>query len=265
MATTTELNYPTSYNRELILDLTLQAFSVYNFDHEDEDADAPRLHDYVPVGKTVKETVQAQVLDNDGNTVVDGSGNAVTVDAQITSNRTADSRKETFKFLTTSGTSITLSEFRDYDFVDYASHDGTGFDFDVYALTGYNISEDFLRKKQAIYLITLFDRTEGNYTIVNGSVALNRQSSCLVQSQWDFNNSADQGKWGTQFEAYRLFLPQPASPSAGDLFNYGPRVIKTKNKLRGSGDALSILFRASPGKDMKLLGWGILGYKVDEP
>ena len=265
MATTTELNYPNSYNRELILDLTLQAFSVYNLDHEDDDADAPRLHDYIPIGKTIFTTEQQDVLDSAGVVVTDSGGANVTVDAKISSTRTADSRRENFKFLTTSDTSITLSEFRDYDFVDYASHDGTGFDFDSYLLTGYNISQDFLRKKQAIYLVVMCDRTEGSYTLSGGEVVLNRQSSCLVQAQWDFNNSIDQGKWGTQFEAYRLFLPQPASPASGDSFNYGPRVIKTKNKLRGSGDALSLLFTASTGKDMKLLGWGILGYKVDEP
>jgi hypothetical protein len=265
MATTTELNYQTSYNRELILDLTLEAFSVYSFDHDDEDADAPKVHAYIPVGKEIKTDAEDVVLDNSGNIVVDGSGNNVTVTVKTSSNRTTDSRRESFKFLTTQGTSITISEYRDYTFTDWVSYDGTGFDFSSYALSGYNISDDFMRKKQAIYIIVHSERTEYWYTLSGADVVLARQSSCLVQAQWDFNISADQGKWGTQFEAYRLMLPQPASPSAGDNFDYGPRVITTKNKLRGSGDALSILFQSSTGKDMKLLGWGLLGYKVDNP
>ena len=265
MATTTELNYPNSYNRELILDLTLQAFSVYSFDYEDEDASAPKVHAYMPIGKSIKETELTQILASNGDTIVDSSGNAVCINATITSNRTRESRRESFKFLTTQGVSITLSEYKDFTFTDWVSYDGTGFDSSAYLLTGYNISQDFLRKKQAVYLVVMCDRTEGSYTLDGSDVVLSRQSSCLVQAQWDFNNSADQGKWGTQFQAYRLYLPQPASPSTGDLFNYGPRVIRTKNKLRGSGDALSILFTASPGKDMKLLGWGIDGYKVDAP
>ena len=265
MATTTELNYPNSYNRELILDLTLQAFSLYTFDYEDEDASAPRVHAYMPVGKTVKETELAQLITADGDTLVDASGNTICVNVTITSNRTRESRREGFKFLTTQGTNITLSEYKDFTFFDWVSYDGTGFASESYILTGYNISQDFLRKKQAIYLVVMCDRTEFSYGLTGGEVVLTRPSSCLVQAQWDFNISADQGKWGTQFQAYRLTLPQPTSPATGDDFNYGPRVIKTKNKLRGSGDALSILFTAEEGKDMKLLGWGIEGYKVDAP
>lgn len=265
MATTTELNYPTSYNRELILDLTLEAFSVYEFDHEDVDPDAPRVHAYIPVGKEVKEDTEQPVLDNNGVPVTDGGGNPVTVTVKVSGNRTTESRRETFKFLTTQGTNITISEYKDFDFVDWASHTSGGFNFDSFALSGYNISDDFMRKKQAIYLVVMCDRTEFTYIADGSDVVLARQSSCLVQSRWDFNIEPDQGKWGTQFQAYRLYLPQPASPAIGDDFSYGPRVITTKNKLRGSGDSLSVHFQSSPGKDLKLLGWGILGYKVDEP
>ena len=265
MTTTTELNYQTSYNRELILDLTLEAFSVYSFDHESEDAAAPKVHAYIPIGKEVFTEVEDTVLDEDGVAVTDSGGTPVTVMVKVSSNRTADSRREAFKFLTTQGTNITISEYKDYTFTDWVSYDGAGFDFSSYALSGYNISDDFMRKKQAIYIIVHSERTEYWYTLSGADVVLARQSSCLVQAQWDFNISADQGKWGTQFEAYRLMLPQPSAPSAGDNFDYGPRVITTKNKLRGSGDALSILFQSSTGKDMKLLGWGLLGYKVDNP
>lgn len=262
---TTENNYATSYNRELVLDLTLQAFYIYDMSSED-DGTLPRLHDYVPISKSVKETVELQVIDSSGNTVVDGSGNAVTVDTKVTVNRTRDPRRENFKFLTTSGNDITLSEYKDYTFTDWVSVDGIGVDFSSYLVTGYNMSGDMLRAKQAIYLTVLCDRTESYYTLSGSSVVLARQSSCMVQAQWDWNVSADQGKWGTAFQAYRLFLPHPnSSPSSGDLFNYGPRVIKTKNKLRGRGDALSLYFSSETGKDMKLLGWGIVGTKNDHP
>jgi len=261
----TELDYPSSFNRELVLDLTLQAFYIYEFDHSDEDEDAPRIHDYIPISKTVKETTTTAVLDSSGNPIVDGSGNAVTVDTQITVNRTRESRRESFKFLTTQDVNITISEYKDFDFIDWVSYDGAGFDYDSLLVTGHDISNDFMRKKQAIYLLVFCQRTEAIYSLVGGNVLPVRPSSCLVQSRWEWNNSAAQGKWGTQFEAYRLFLPQAASPSSGDIFDYGHSVIETKNKLRGSGKSLSLYFQSSPGKDMILLGWGLLGYKGDEP
>ena len=265
MATTTELNYPTSFNRELILDLTLQAFSVYNFDHEDDDADAPRVHDYIPIAAAIKEDAEDTVLDENGVVVTDAAATNVTVTVKITSNRTRESRKENFKFLTTQSTNFTLSEYKDFTFMDWVSYDATGFDFSSFLVTGYDISQDFLRKKQAIYLLVDFLRTEEWYTLSGADVVLARQSSCLVQSRWGWNDSAVQGKWGTQFQAYRLVLPQPASPASGDEFDYGPIVIETKNKLRGSGKALSLYFQSVTQKDMKLLGWGIDGYKVDTP
>lgn len=261
----TELSFPTSYNHELILDLTLEAFSIYNFDHSDEDADAPKVHDYLPIRKTVKEDTETDIFDESGNVVTDGSGNSVTTTVQITTNRTRDSRLENFKFITSQGSNITLSEYRDYDFYDFVSYDGTGFNFSSFLVTGHDISQDFLRKKQAIYLLVFCERTETIYSIVGGVVTPVIPSSCKVQARWEWNTSAAQGKWGTQFQAYRLFLPKATSPSSGDTFDYGPSVIETKNKLRGSGKALSLYFQSEEAKDMKLLGWGIQGYKVDNP
>ena len=261
----TETNYPTSYNRELVLDLTLGAFYVYDFGHEDEDASAPRIHDYIPIGKLVKEAVELTVLDDDGDTVVDGSGNTVTVDGFITTNRTAETRREKFKFLCTQGTDITLAEYKDWDFTDWVSYDGTGFDFTSYLTTGRDLGGDMMRRKQAIYLVVYCERTEQIYNLVSGTVTPIRPSSCLITPRWDFAVTDAQGKIGSQFQAYRLFLPKATSPSSGDTFDYGPDVVITKNKLRGRGRALSLRFLAESGKDMILLGWGILGYRNDEP
>ena len=115
-----------------------------------------------------------------------------------------------------------------------------------------------MRQKQAIYLKLYFDRTEDSYILdESGNVVLAHQSGCKVQSQWNWNNSASQGKWGIPFQGYRLLKTHPANPSAGDVFDYGERVIVTKNKLRGRGHCVSLLFVADCGKDTKLLGWGM--------
>lgn len=265
MATTTEINDANTYNREMVLDLTLQAFYLYDMSHLDN-ADSPKIHDYVPVPKSVISSVADTVFTSAGAIITNVAGSTVTAGNQVTANRNKDLRFENFKLLTTNGINFTLTEYRDYNFVDFSSLYGTPLDFSSFLITGQDISQDFLRKKQAIYLIVHCERSETVYTLASGgAVELARQSSCLVQAHWDFNETDDHGKWGAQFEAYRLILPVAASPANGDTFDYGPLLVKTKNKLRGSGDSLSLQFMASPGKDLKLLGWGILGYKVDEP
>jgi hypothetical protein len=69
-------------------------------------------------------------------------------------------------------------------------------------------------------------------------------------------NSANSGKWGTQFQAYRL-LRNYVPSGAGDPFDYGDSVIVTKNKLRGSGKVVSLKIQSETGKDMQLLGWAM--------
>ena len=119
-----------------------------------------------------------------------------------------------------------------------------------------------MRKKQAIYLKVFCQRTEDYYL---SPTSLRFASSCKVQSQWQWNNSAAQGKWGVVFQAYRFTKPTPTNPVAGMAFDYGDTVIVTKNKLRGRGDALSLYFQSEQGKDMKLLGWGLEMTQNDTP
>lgn len=259
---TTEFNYPNSYNRELILDLTLQAFYVYDLDVEGN-----RVHDYVPISKTVKEDVEVVLLDNDGEIVVDGSMVNVTTQETITSNRTRDPRNENFKLLTsTTDREITLSEYRDYNFLDFISADDVGKNFRSYLLTGQDVSEDFANKKQSVYLMTYFFQTEKVYSGDGaGGVVLRIPSSCKVQARWNWNVTDTQGKFGVEFEAYKLKGKLPAGVAGGDLFTYGQSVIDTRHKIRGRGRALQLYFSSTAGKDLILLGWSILGSKNDVP
>jgi hypothetical protein len=72
----------------------------------------------------------------------------------------------------------------------------------------------------------------------------------------EWTNSANSGKWGNQFQAYKLlrnYIPSGVS----DSFDYGESVIVTRNKLRGSGKCLSLKLESEDGKDMRILGWGV--------
>lgn len=250
----TELSSYDSFNRELILDLTLGAFSIYDIAHNNNQA----IRDYieVPAFYLKREDV---VLYRGNDVVTDGSGVPLVITGAVsTVNRHTDNRAERFKFLVTSGTDISLAEYRDYRFVDWYSIDGVGLPFNSYLLTGYTFTEDLLRNKQTIYLKLFFERTEDVYTIDSlGNVVLAHQSGCKVQAHWNWNNSVAQGKWGVPFQGYRLLKNQPTSPVEGDTFDYGEKVIVTKNKLRGRGHCLSLLFVPECGKDTKLLGWGL--------
>ena len=53
--------------------------------------------------------------------------------------------------------------------------------------------------------------------------------------------------------------------SVADDFDYGESVIVTKNKLRGSGKCLSLKIQSETGKDIKILGWGIVATALNQP
>lgn len=260
---TTEIYFQTTYNRELIFDVTLGAFSIYEMDHST--TTFPRIHDYLELSGYTVGTEQANVVDNNGVIVTDGSGNPVTVDAIVSAARTTDPREERFKFLVTKSNKWTLAEYKDYSFYDWVTVNTVGESYDSYLITGYNLAGDMARHKQAIYLQIFCKRTEEAYTLVGNTIGLNRQSSCMVQAQWDWCDSNAQGKWGTAFQTYRMFKKLPASPSVGDVLDYGDTVIVTKNKLRGRGKALSLYIYSEAGKDLKLLGWNLLINVNGEP
>lgn len=252
---TSEINYPNSYNRELILDLTLEAWSVYEMDHPGY----PRIHDYIPIPGYYIAQSNENVYDSSGVLVTDSTGNPVTVERDYSLDRTTDDRLENFKFLVSQGVYVSLAEYRDYTFTDWVSFDTTGVDFSSYLLTGYNLAGSMARQKQVMYLQVFCERTEKTFT----ASVLDNQSSCMVKSEWNWNTSAAQGKWGTSFQAYRFLRPYTVAAS-GD-FDYGEKVIVTKNKLRGRGKALSLLIESSTGKDMKLLGWNTITTINGEP
>jgi hypothetical protein len=251
---TTEVDNYDSFNRELILDLTLGAWSIYDMAH----ANDIRIRDYIDIPPFYLQAELTQLY-----TGVTPIGGPVAIPTTV--NRDVDPRGERFKDLITSDTDISIAEYRDYSFVDWRSIDGIGLPFNTYLLTGYELSGDMLRQKQKIYLKLYFERTEKTYEVVDGDVVLANQSGCQVQAQWNWADSPAQGKWGIPFQGYRLFKKQPTSPADGDPFDYGEKVVITKNKLRGRGHCLSLLFVPGCHKDTKLLGWGLEVHKNDLP
>lgn len=258
-----DTTYLDSYNKELVLDLSLNAFSVMAIEHDDDNL--PRVHAYMQIPNYYLSAEQVTLTDSFGVPIVDSSGVTVTTTGYGSHVRTNDARKFNFKFLTSYTNEWTFSEYRDYSFYDWVSMDGVGSSFDSYLVTGYNIAGDMARYKQSIYLQTFCKLTEEYYSVVNDVVSYTPQSSCMVQAQWDWADSGYQGKWGEAFQAYRFIKPIETAPADGDVFDYGDTVITTKNKLRGRGRALSLYIYSEAGKDMKLLGWNLLTTRNGEP
>jgi len=154
----------------------------------------------------------------------------------------------------TLNTSITFSKYMNTNFKDWESVDGTGVDAAAYLLTGYIGTGDYQRQKQIPYVFFHFIRTEDGFIDDGDDLIVSNESSCKVQSQWDWTNSPSAGKWSKEFQAYRyrrLYLPEDED----DDFDSGHYTIVSKNKLRGRGRVVSLLISSEEEKDMKLLGW----------
>ena len=243
-----EDNYVNYYNKELVLDLTLGAFYKNSF--SSLATNSPNIAGYIAFPGLSVQTIEAPVYAGNEQVFITSGTGVVSPDPIATSRGTS------FGYLTFRGTSFTISIYSDSTFVDWKTANGVGVPFTSYLVTGYETFGEVLRGKQIPYAVFFFDRTEYGFTEVNGNLEIDNPSSCIVQAQWDWANSAASGKWGIPFQAYR-FKRNYTPSGESDPFNYGLRVIVTKNKLRGSGKALSLKIQSEDYKDMKLLGWSL--------
>ena len=240
-------NYPNSYNKELIYDLTLKAWSKNEI--SSLFSDSPYIADYALIpGYSVTTREESVVAGTD--TVLVTAGDTVVVPDDV-----ATSRTEQFSFLTIVGTSFTLSKYNGSDFLDWKTKDSVGVNYSSYLYTGYELFGDIMKEKQIPYIFFYLQKTEDGFQASGTDLVFTNQSSCKVQAQWGWSNSAANGKWGNEFQAYRILRNYTPS-GVGDTYDSGDSMVVTKNKLRGSGKCLSLYIRSEAGKDMKLLGWG---------
>jgi len=250
-------NYINKYNKELILDLTLEAFYVNSF--SSLASNSPYIADYIEIPGYSVGNQDTNVLVATDEVIIT-AGDAVLITASVIASRSSQ-----FSFLTIRGTSFTVSKFSNKKFTDWeTAGSGTGANYLSYLITGYELFGDVMRNKQIPYIFFYFNRTEDGFTDIGSSLAIDNPSSCLVQAQWNWADSVNSGKWGNQFQAYRLLRNYIPSGS-GDPFDYGDSVIVTKNKLRGSGKTISLKIQSEAGKDMQILGWGVSAVATSKP
>ena len=239
--------------KELVLDVGLGAFYPSKLPRMDNNLPIPVAMVRTPPFQTT--TGMQQVVSNSGNNVTIASSNTVVVNSEVVDSALSELLYLVISRVAGGNIQFTFSSYRDETFTDWVSYDGVGVDAAAYLLTGWTGMGDFQRQKQVAYLTVYSQKTETGFDSDFNPV---NPSSIVVQSQWNWTNSAEAGKWGSEFQAYRhkrLWIPHNSSEG----FDDGEAVITTKNKLRGRGRVLSLLFKTEPKKDFHLIGWSYLG------
>lgn len=239
--------------RELVLDVGLGAFYPTSL---------PRISNSLPIPVAMVRIPPYQattglqsVISQNGSQVVSSSSETVVAASELIDSSLSELYYVVLTDVVGGTLRYTFASYRDSEFVDWASYDGVGRDAEAYLLTGWTGMGDFQRQKQVAYLTVYSQKTETGFDTDLNPV---NPSSIIVQSQWNWTNLAESGKWGSEFQAYRhkrLWIPQNSSSG----FDDGDYVIVTKNKLRGRGRVLSLLFKTEPKKDFHLIGWSYLG------
>lgn len=225
--------YRNQFNKELVLDLVLGSFTLNTISS---------IADPSPYIAGYLETPDF-LLRNEG---VRNRGDSVTKYLVVQ-----------FLDAATDEAAVSFAHYRDESLRDWVSVDGTGAAYSSFLITGYETMGDSARGKQAAYVTFHFKRTEREAVLdANGEIAPDNPSGCLVQAQWDWADHPNSGKWGQQFQAYRLLRPY-ILPAAGESIDYGQEVITTKNRLPGKGKALSLYIQSDGDKDFYLYGWSI--------
>jgi hypothetical protein len=240
--------------KELVLDIALSAFYPSTLSSFDTSY-LPLLTSGVQVPAFTLTSVNDNVTANLSPVTVDG----VNVTVEVVTQK--PTTKETTYIIITEVSpyiKFTFGNYQNSNFRDWVKKDSVGIDAEAYILTGWMAGADAQRIKQVPYITFHFLKTEDGFEVdTNGDFIPTNQSSCLVQAQWDWSNSATSGRWGKQFQAYRFKRHYMVSDIT-DPYNNGYYTVDTKNKLRGKGKVLSLLMNTEPGKNCKLLGWSMI-------
>jgi len=238
------------YNSELVLNLMLPAWSR-NSIADNGTQDNPFVSEFVQTNDFNATRYDEIVYDNSGVIVTDAAGDTTVNRGSVSS---ATSRRKHLAFVYQNGEwEFSFAFNRNASFIDWpdqVANDAAGF-----IVTGYGSFGDTTRYKRANFLTVHCRRTEDGFeSDGSGALVYTSPSSCKVQSQWEWTSTATAGRWGEEFQAYRLnqiYIPS----GAGDPFDYSYQIVTTKNKIRGRGRALSLKFSTEPQKDCQILGW----------
>lgn len=238
------------YNKQLVFDTVLQAWYILEI-FEDGTLHSPFVAGYMETQLFNSSTYEEPIVNNADPVQVGGED--VVISTRVRTRGASQTKYLVWKYNANTGFyDVSFARYGNADFKDWAVTDAA-----AYLVTGHELFGDTQRSKLSNYLTLHFKRTESGFTDTgNGNLEAIGASGCLCRVQWDFANSAASGKWGSQFQGYRLkraYFPT----GINDTFDYGWEVISTKNRLRGRGRAISFRFDTEAEKDCYLLGWAM--------
>lgn len=233
-----------SSRRELVYHLAFQSFTLNTFYKGLEGGVTREVVSVVKTPQFTSTAVADNIIEGIDN-IVEGLDNIV----EASTSRGGKLSRLAYLSLRNSeeGSFVFFSDLVGENFSDWGTVDAP-----AHLLTGYVTGGDTSRQKQVPSLTVHCNRTE---TTATEEGVLN-ESSCLVQSQWEWTNDPYANKWSPTLQAYRL--PRPQIRGIGQPVAEGIEVVSTRNKLRGRGRTVSLLFSTEEGKDCQLLGWSMI-------
>lgn len=197
------------------------------------------------------DTVTFNVVDSNGDQVIDSSGNDVVVTREVGSVRSSEIYFLVRRTDSVSGDfQVSFALFESKDYLDWGTQD-----YSAYAESAYNFMGDLGRRKGSPYF-TVYMRQEedGFQDNGDGTYSILDDSSLLVSAFWDFKKIPST----TAQEAYRR--KEPVIVDTTDLTNFPSptTVLTTRLKLRGRGRVVKLRFEGQTGKGFNLLGWETL-------
>lgn len=241
--------------KELQLDLVLRAF--YPFTHGQVSGNKYPMAVKGVITNPFSQNNSTQNVTVNGTQVTVSGVNVTTIQG---SNSLENNVKEVKYLIITQVTPTIAYSFGTYNVsnhYDYKSIDSVGVDAKSYLITGTLSGGDFQRKKDLSYLTVYCRKTEDGFTVDDIQEWIpNNQSSCLVRTMWDWSDDPISGKWSRQQEFYRF--NRKWFPTTTTDFNNGYFVVSHRDKIRGSGNVLSVKIESNPGYHMELLGWSMI-------
>jgi hypothetical protein len=124
----------------------------------------------------------------------------------------------------------TFGGYRDNTVMDWVTYGGI--DTPGYLIAGAVNKGSARLRKDVPYLSTFFE----NLNPI--------ESSCFIQSQWDWTSSSLSNRWSIPRQAFRAVRSDP-----------GLTMVTTRNKIRGGGKSVAFKFSTETNKPFHLYGW----------
>lgn len=242
-----------SQPKELILDVNLAAFYQSTLPPIGTDV-YPKPVSIVRVPPFSTGVADSFIITGSGDFVITSALDSVVAPSSTVTSQTSELYYVIADSILEGDVKLTLGYYRDFSFKDWVTKDGVGIDARAFLLTGWSGGGDYQRNKQLPYITVYSIKTETGFDSEFNPV---NPSSIIVQGQWGWTNLESSNKWTNKFQAYRhkrLWIPTNSSSG----FDDGEYVVTTRNKLRGRGKVISLLFETEPDKDFHLLGWSYI-------